>query len=281
MKRFMKTTILLSWFFVSSFATAQEGFIGQWLAAVSKTQAEQPHWVTPVVTVTPRLEQEFRYDFLRQITESGDTQVNIGGGKGLELIPFSRVEVIFNLPPYLLHNNPAVRNGFGDTTFLLKYRLLSANEQNGNYILTAFLGGSVPTGTYKNGGASATITPTIAVGKGYGKFSLQSTVGAALPVDDTEKIGRSVLFNTAFQYHLSKHLWPEAEVNSTFFHGGPQDGNEQVFLTPGVVVGRFPIHHRIALTLGAGMQFAATHFHTTDHNLIFSVRMPFFRTNLL
>jgi hypothetical protein len=256
-------------------ASAQDGFISYWLTAVSKTQAQQPHWVTPVVTVTPRLEQEFRYDFLRQRTAAGDTLVNIGNAKGLELVPFSRVELIFNLPPYLAHNNPAIHDGLGDTTFLLKYRLFSANEQNGNYIVTAFLGASVPTGTYKNGAASATVTPTIAAGKGDGKFSIQSTLGVSLPTDDTERIGRSVLFNTAFQYHLTRHLWPEAEVNSTFFHGGTQDGNKQAFITPGLVVGRFPIHNRIALTLAAGMQFATTHFHTSDHNLIFSVRIPF------
>ncbi len=267
--------LLLTITFVTLYAHAQEGFISEWLDAVSKTQAEQPHWVTPVVTVTPRLEQEFRYDFLRQKTESGDTLVNIGGGKGLELIPSSRVELIFNVPQYLVHNNPAIQDGFGDTTFLLKYRLLSANEQNGNYIVTAFLGASVPTGTYKNGAASATVTPTIAAGKGYGKFSVQSTLGINLPTGNTDRIGRSLLFNTAFQFHVTRHLWPEAEVNSTFFHGGAQDGNKQVFLTPGLVVGRFPIHNRIALTLGAGMQFAATHFHTSDHNLIFSVRIPF------
>ena len=29
---------------------------------MNRTQAEQPHWVTPLVTVTPRLEQEFRTD---------------------------------------------------------------------------------------------------------------------------------------------------------------------------------------------------------------------------
>ncbi len=30
---------------------------------------------------------------------------------------------------------------FGDVSFLVKYRLLSANEEQGNYILTAFFGG--------------------------------------------------------------------------------------------------------------------------------------------
>ena len=33
-----------------------------WLDMVSASQAAQPNWMTPLVTVTPRLEQEFRYD---------------------------------------------------------------------------------------------------------------------------------------------------------------------------------------------------------------------------
>jgi hypothetical protein len=33
-----------------------------WLDMVQATQAAQPNWMTPLVTVTPRLEQEFRYD---------------------------------------------------------------------------------------------------------------------------------------------------------------------------------------------------------------------------
>ena len=34
-----------------------------WLDMVSASQAAQPRWMTPLVTVTPRLEQEFRWDF--------------------------------------------------------------------------------------------------------------------------------------------------------------------------------------------------------------------------
>src|SRR5690348_15048196 len=45
-------------------------FIARYQARVSATQAEQPHWVTPLVTVTPRLEQEIRSDFVRQTNSS-------------------------------------------------------------------------------------------------------------------------------------------------------------------------------------------------------------------
>ena len=38
-------------------------FFTNWLANVSSTQEAQPHWMTPLVTVTPRLEQEYRFDY--------------------------------------------------------------------------------------------------------------------------------------------------------------------------------------------------------------------------
>jgi len=147
-----------------------------WLERVSATQAEQPHWVTPVATVTPRLEQEFRFDVLHEVTPTGNV-TNLSNGKGLEVIPTRHTELLFNLPPYLLHQNPKTVDGWGDVSFLLKYRFLARNEQHGGAILTGFLGGSVPTGTYKNGSISAVVTPTLAGGKGWGKFDVQSTLG--------------------------------------------------------------------------------------------------------
>src|SRR5215471_6621069 len=115
---------------ISTLAPAQGGYFADWFSRVDKTKDEQPHWVTPVATTTPRLEQEYRYDQLWQVNGKGVTTNNYDGGKGLELIPFEKVEVILNLPPYLDHNDPAVKNGFGDMAFLLKYRLLSANAEH-------------------------------------------------------------------------------------------------------------------------------------------------------
>ena len=251
-------------------------FFENWQARVTQTQAEQPHWVTPLVTVTPRLEQEFRFDILRQRIPGGKDLLNLGGGKGLELIPSRRIEIIIAAPPpYLIHHDPNAKDGFGDETFLLKYRVASGNEEHGSYILTFFLSGSIPTGSYKNGSMAAVVTPTVAAGKGFRKISVQSTLGVGLPVDSVQRLGHAVAWNTAFQYHARHFLWPELEVNSTFFEGGVNDGKKQTFLTPGLVVGRFPLHKRIGLTLGTGMQISATRFHTFDHNLIFTARLPF------
>lgn len=255
-------------------APQDQSWIGAWLARVSATQAAQPHWMTPLATVTPRLEQEFRFDVLHQVTPTGDV-TNIDNGKGLELIPFSRTELLINAPPYLFHENPKTPNGPGDVSFTMKYRFLSRNEQHGGAILTGFLGGSVPTGTYKNGSSSAIVTPTLAGGKGWGRFDVQATVAGTLPVNSVNSLGRTIVSNTAFQYHPQRILWPEAEINSTFWEGGTNDGKKQTFVTPGLIFGRFPIHHRVAIVAGAGFQIATTRYHQYNHAVTTSIRIPF------
>ena len=252
------------------------GFFHDWFGMVAESQAEQPHWITPLVTVTPRLEQEFRYDVSRQVQPNGTTVLeNFGGSKGLEIIPSRHIELIFSLPPYIVRSVNGVPDGYGDVSFLLKYRFASANEEHGNYIVTAFLAGSIPTGSYTNGTLDATFTPTIAVGKGWRDFDAVTTLGVVLPVDETNRIGRQIVWNSTFQYRVLRKIWPELEVNSTFFSQGPNDGKKQTFLTPGAEFGKFPLWHRLGLTLGAGVQIAATQFHTYNHKCIFTVRLPF------
>jgi hypothetical protein len=259
----------------SALAFAQDGYFVNWFARVDKTKDEQPHWVTPLATTTPRLEEEYRYDQLWQTNAKGVTTDNYDGGKGLELIPFEKVEVILNVPPYLAHNDLKVRDGFGDVAFLVKYRLLSANEEHGSHILTAFLGWSVPTGDHKNGAPHAVITPTIAYGKGFGDFDIQGTFGVGLPTADTNLVGRNYAWNNTFQYRVLRKFWPEVELNSTFFQNGKNDGLKQNFVTPGLVMGRFRLWGRVGFTMGGGYQIATTRFHTTNHNGILSIRFPF------
>src|SRR5438874_7492931 len=73
---------------------------GGWFARVARAQAAQPHWITPVVTVTPRLEEEFRYDIWEQTQPNGARLENYGGSKGPELIPTEHIQVTVGIPPY-------------------------------------------------------------------------------------------------------------------------------------------------------------------------------------
>jgi hypothetical protein len=81
------------------------------LDLVARTQAAQPHWMTPVVTVTPRLEQEFRYDVSHQIQLNGATLDVYGNGKGPEFIPTDHLQVSVGLPPYLGHDQGGALDG--------------------------------------------------------------------------------------------------------------------------------------------------------------------------
>jgi hypothetical protein len=249
------------------------GFVAGYLARVTATQALQPHWVTPLITVTPQLEQELRTDFVSQPQANQTRLWNYGNGKGVELVPLKPIELIFNVPPYLQHNS-AAKDGFGDVSMLLKYRIFSRNEQRGDEIVTAFVAGTYPTGSYSNGAKNATISPTLAVGKGIGPIDVQSTLGATLPVEDGATAGRPIAWNTAVQYHEETHWWPEVEFNSTYYKGGDNDGRIQTFITPGVVT-RYKLHHRIGITLGAGMQIAASSYHSYNHAAVLSARLPF------
>lgn len=120
-------------------------------------------------TVTPRLVQQFRYVIGWQ-SNTGFNNTNYGGAKGIELIPVDRMELSVSAPPYMTHTRPGVNDGIGDMAFLFKYRAAAGNPENGNYVVTAMLAASVPTGTYTNGAKDALLTPVLAVGKGWGKL---------------------------------------------------------------------------------------------------------------
>ncbi|MGA6970814.1 MAG: hypothetical protein WBY93_04235 [Candidatus Binatus sp.] len=259
----------------SDFGSDVENYFINWFPRVTQIQSEQPHWITPLVTVTPRLEEEVRYDQFFESMRDGLATDNFGAGKGIELIPFQNTEVIVGIPGFQKRNKPRNTDGFGDWPFLVKYRLFSGNEENGNYIVTAFMGFSVPTGSNVNGNGHGIFTPTLAAGKGFGDFDVQSTVGVAFPSGGLDRLGMPLAWNTAFQYRLFKYFWPEFETNYTWQSYGADTGHSTLYLTPGMVIGRIPIHDRIGLTFGAGEQVAVTMHRGYNHNVILTARIPF------
>lgn len=275
-----------SWHVRAQAAPASSSFIARYQARVTATQSEQPHWVTPVATVTPRLEQEVRADFVRQTNARRESTWNYGNSKGLEIIPSRRIELLFNVPPFF-NRGTGAEDGFGDVSFNSKFRIFARNEEHGNAILTAFLAATIPTGKSANGSCCAVVTPTLAGGKGFGQLALTSTFGGSLPVSNAHGLGHTISWNNVAQYRLAKKgtarfFWPEVEFNSSFFYGGANDGKIATYGTPGIIIGRIPLSHdargepgRLGLTFGAGEQIALTHFHTFNHGVILTMRVPF------
>ncbi len=238
---------------------AISNYFAHWFDRVRQAQSSQPHWMTPLVTVTPRLEQEFRTDFYIESLGNGASVTSYSNGKGLELIPTTTNEVILNVPTYTERYNVKPASGWNDWPFILvKQRLLSANEENGNYIVTAFLSAQAPIGIRAFTNHAWVITPTIAGGKGWGNFDVQATVGVVIPTAYERTIGTSVATNVAFQYHFLKYFWPEFEVNWTWWADGLRGGKNQVFLTPGIIFGRFNLVGRVNAIVGFGYQSAVS-----------------------
>ena len=275
------------WFCGATVAVQAQSFLERWQERATETQSQQPHWATPVATSTPKIDQAMRAEFVRQTNSTGSSTWNLGNNKGLELIPERHTEIIFGVPPFFDHSQPHSTDGFGDLWFQAKYRLFSRNEQHGNAAITAVFYATVPTGKHGNGSCCAVLTPTIAAGKGFGRLVLMSTLGGALPLSNADGLGRTIQWNGVAQYRVGEgrftHLLaPEIEFNSSFLHGGPNDGRVAVFGTPGLVVGRIPLSRRInressrrALSIAAGEQIALTHYHNYSRALILSVRLPF------
>jgi len=132
-----------------------------------------------------------------------------------------------------------------------------------------------PAGGPQNGNTHATFTPSVAYGKGWGRVDFQGTAGVSLPTRITTTSGRAFIANNTMQLHAGRWLWPEVEMNATHFIDGVNARRTQLFITPALLVGRFHVWRRMALTAGAGVQIAVTKFHTSNRNVIASVRLPF------
>ena len=258
-------------------AGAQQSFKERFSAHNAAMTALQPSWPTPVVEAEPRLTQYYRFAFTNQYTPARTQTVNYGNGRGGGIVAFNRLELDFYPPGYIQHNSSAI-DGFGDAAALVKFRIISANAEHGNYILTALLGHTFASSPH-NGALTDTWTPTLAGGIGFRHhYDVETSLGGTLPTGRIGVQGRSVAWNTLIHDHVTAHWWLELENNATFFFNGPHDGEAQNFITPATyyVIKKSdwePTHPYFVLA--EGMQIATSGFHTYNHNLISEMRILF------
>jgi hypothetical protein len=257
---------------------AQQSWGERFFAHNNAAAAVQPVWPTPVVEVDPRLTQYYRFAFSNEYTAARTQTVNYGDARGGGIIGWNRFQFDVLPPPYIQHNSTAA-DGFGDTSVLVKCRIASGNAEHGNYIATAVLSHTFATGSAKNGALTDSWTPTLAGGKGLTKrIDVESSLGGAMPTGKIAAQGRTIVWNSLVQDHISRSVWLELENNATFFRGGGHDGLMQNFVTPGAfyVFRRKdwkPTHY--FLVFDGGMQIATSGFHTYNHNLIAEMRILF------
>ena len=234
-------------------------FIANWDATAQAARATQPDWTSPIATSTGILEQRFRFELSDQHAGNGADTLALDGGKGLDLIVSESEEVQFGLAPYDIRSAPSAANshvGFGDWPFFrFKQRLASSPENAADYVVTTWLQVQAPVGVAAFTNNSWTFLPTLALGKGWGAFDIQATIGGVIPTRHTAILGRQLQTNIALQYHVGR-FWPELEANWTYYPDGQRAGLNQLFLTPGVTVARFHLGDATTFTTGIGYQVA-------------------------
>jgi hypothetical protein len=272
--KFLKSTLL-----ILVLASGAAGLHAQSFSEHNSAMSSlQPALITPLVAPDPRLLQYGRFSVSHEYTASGAETVNYGNGRGAGAIVGNRFEFDFVPPPYIQHNSSA-QDGFGDTAVLGKFRIASGNVETGNFDIAATLGHCFATGSYKNGAATDSYSPTLVGAYAFRRrFDVISSLGGTLPTGRIYLQGRSIAWHAAGQAHVTPHGWVEVENNSTFYLGGSHDGKMQNFVTPAAFYivrpkSRKPTHP--FFIIDTGMQIATSGFHTYNHNLITEARILF------
>lgn len=238
-------------------------YFSTWSERVKATQAEQPSWAAPLNTVTPLLKEFVQYSQAFQTLPNGanlDIYNGAAAGLGIHLIPDYYNEIVIGTPTFEERTIKGPASGLADLPFLLvKTRLASANEENGDYVITTYLAGQAPVGAKAFTANAYYITPTIAGGKGWGNFDIQATLATPLPLSHFDTLGGQLTTSLTLQYHLLQYFWTEFSFNNTYWFKGLRNGLDQLLVGPDIIIGPYPIPNtKLAASLLAGYQFALT-----------------------
>lgn len=237
-------------------------FLSSWEATAEAARAQQPSWSSPIATTTGLLEQRFRFDVEDEHSGNHSDTTILDGGKGLDLIVSDSNEIQVAMAPYEFRSATGTspgQVGFGDWAFLrLEQRLASSPQDKDDYVLSAWMQIQAPMGVAAFTNGSWTFQPTLAFGKGWGPVDIQGTLAGVIPTRNLTTLGRQFQSNTAIQYHFMGIFWPELEVNWTYYPDGQRAGLNQVFLTPGLTIGRFRLSNATTFTTGLGYQIAVS-----------------------
>jgi hypothetical protein len=192
-------------------ASAQQSFYEGFRAHNAQMTAVQPTWMGPLIQTDARLAQSVRLSFSNSYTQARTQTVSYGNYHTLGLIFGDRIQLNLIAPPYIQNNFAALKDGFGDTQVETKYRIASGNAEHGNYAVTAKLTYNAPTASHLNGAATTVWVPTLAAGRAWGRFDVQTALGGILPTGKIAAQGRGVEWNTTAQVLAGTNLWLDVE----------------------------------------------------------------------
>ncbi|VVM06951.1 hypothetical protein MAMC_01363 [Methylacidimicrobium cyclopophantes] len=230
----------------------------RWHEMTVASRNRQPQWVTPLITITPDLVQQVRYDVYDQTKSSGNKSWDFGNGKGIDLLVAPTVQITVGLPQYLYSPAGGGVSGLRGENFAIKERILSSPENEDNFVLSVYLGALSPTGTLTAREPSDhwVWTPMLLFGKGWGPFDMMINVGTQYADGDNRNLESAFLYNLALQYRVGL-LCPSVEISS-----GPtitrflDVGTSGLFITPQLLLGPFSAGKDVSFAGGIGYQIA-------------------------
>ncbi|QSR85874.1 hypothetical protein MacB4_09780 [Methylacidimicrobium sp. B4] len=231
----------------------------QWYHMTAATKQRQANWMTPLVTTTARLEQRIRYDVYDETKGNGNKEYNFGSGKGVSLIVTPTDEFTFSLPNYIDEPGVPSATGFQGEVLQLRHRLMASPENQKNYVFSVQLAALTPTGLIPDKQNHWVWTPMILFGKGWGNFTFMINLGTQWADGDNQQLSAPIIWNAAFEYRFG-YLTPCVELNSqpsvTRFLAF---GSPGLFVTPELLIGRFPMTEELRYYFGIGYQIALDH----------------------
>lgn len=258
-------------------ARAQQNFYGR-IRSNNVSMAEvQPNWMGPLIQSDGRLGQAMRFS-VSNANFGGTRTLNYGNGHGISMIVNRRFQIDLDPPAFFRNHSSTRADGFGNAGTQLKYRIASGNAAHGNFAISAVLYHAFGPRVEQNLMLSSFYCPSIAAGKGFGRFAVLESIGGLLPTEKIVQQGRAIEWNSTAQMHVTKYAWMDIEDNAIFFHAGPLDGKTQNLVTPAVfyMIRRpewKPEH--ASIVFAGGMQIATSNYHYINHNLITEMRVVF------
>jgi hypothetical protein len=258
-------------------ASAQQSFYERTSGHNASMAVVQPTRMGPLIQSDGRLVQALRFSVSNSTL--GDTHpLSYGDGHSISMIVNRRFQLDLDPPSFFRNHSSTMKDGFGNAGTQVKYCIASGNAQHGNFAVSAILFHGFAPRAYQSHVLSSYYKPSIAAGRGFGRFAALTTVGGFLPTGKIAEQGRTVEWNFTGQAHASAHLWFDVENNATLFHAGPLDGKMQNFITPAAfyMIRRKewkPEH--AAVVFACGMQTATSGYHFYNHNLVTEMRVMF------
>ncbi|MDR3726353.1 MAG: hypothetical protein P4K86_04850 [Terracidiphilus sp.] len=280
-RAYIKAVCLLSMTIAITFgpcaARAQRSLLESFGNHNTEMSRLQPTWMGPLIQSDARLVQGLRVSYANSYSPGTQT-MNYGNNHGFSVIAGHRLQFDFVPPSFFRNHSATLKDGFGNAVTQIKVCIASGNAQHGNFALTAMLGRSFSPRSYQNMALTGAYNPKLAAGKSFGRFDVQTTLGAQLPTGQTAAQGRTIEWNIVAQVHSSSHVWFDIENNAALIVGSPLDGTTMNFITPAAFYMIRPRHwspQRPAFVIDGGMQIATTKFYPFNHNLIVEERMFF------